>query len=155
MKFTSLLVTGTVSPLLVIWWTFLSQFKTFFFNMFLNIYLLSFQRILHPCCVGWPASTGDHGLPEALPCVGRGDNGTCSEAFLRVPWVGFAPSTVGVFTFSVTERQNCSKWVFVCYSNPCGVAEYCNKHVCLCVSVCVCLQCFDAVGWAAGRASGL
>ena len=26
--------------------------------------------------------------------------------------------------------------------------------VCVCVCVC-CLQCFDAVGWAAGRASGL
>ena len=29
--------------------------------------------------------------------------------------------------------------------------------VCLsvCLFVCLCLQCFDAVGWAAGRASGL
>jgi len=56
-------------------------------------------------------------------------------------------------------------------------AEYCDERVCLCVcvSVCLsaivssepcvsdlrqifcacCLQCFDAVGWAAGRASGL
>ena len=33
------------------------------------------------------------------------------------------------------------------------------KRVCVCVCVCGggehCLQCFDAVGWAAGRASGL
>ena len=33
--------------------------------------------------------------------------------------------------------------LIVCYSPPCG------RHAV------VCLQCFDAVGWAAGRASGL
>jgi len=30
-----------------------------------------------------------------------------------------------------------------------------NLFVCLYISIIVCLQCFDAVGWAAGRASGL
>ena len=30
-----------------------------------------------------------------------------------------------------------------------------NSCVCVCVNIYCCLQCFDAVGWAAGRASGL
>jgi len=29
------------------------------------------------------------------------------------------------------------------------------KRVCMCVCLRMCLQCFDAVGWAAGRAFGL
>ena len=29
------------------------------------------------------------------------------------------------------------------------------KWVCVCYSISFCLQCFDAVGWAGGRASGL
>ena len=29
------------------------------------------------------------------------------------------------------------------------------KRLCVCVLAVICLQCFDAVGWVAGRASGL
>ena len=36
------------------------------------------------------------------------------------------------------------------------VRRYTNVGFFVCMSVCrICLQCFDAVGWAAGRASGL
>ena len=64
--------------------------------------------------------------------------------------------------------------VYINHSTPGRRAEYCNERVCVssCLSAIIsselyvrslphfyacyiCLQCFDAVGWAAGRASGL
>jgi len=50
---------------------------------------------------------------------------------------------------------------FLVLAHPDSPGQRAIKRVCVCVCVCVylygglCLQCFDTVGWAAGRASGL
>ena len=56
-------------------------------------------------------------------------------------------------------------FTFLVPSHPGSPGKRAVKHVCVCVRACelmlllvicsICLQCFDAVGWAAGRASGL
>jgi len=55
----------------------------------------------------------------------------------------------------------CPVWfTFLVPAQPGSPGQRAVKWVCVCVCVCfhllsVWLQCFDAVGWAAGRASGL
>ena len=78
-------------------------------------------------------------------------------------------------TSTATHEVTSSYCVVIRATPPTEMAEYCFELVCLCVCLSVnlpagehisrttrpifiiplCLQCFDAVGWAAGRASGL
>ena len=107
--------------------------------------------------VGWAAGRAS-GLYKNLEWWGTGVV-ICLERDADLHMAQLMPMPLTVSCFSKIQIG----FTFLVPADPGGPGKRAVKRVCVCVCACacacvlvtLCLQCFDAVGWMAGRASGL
>ena len=103
--------------------------------------------------VGWAAGRAS-GLYKNLEWWGTGVV-ICLERDADLHMAQLMPMPLTVSCFSKIQIG----FTFLVPADPGGPGKRAVKRVCACACACVlvtlCLQCFDAVGWMAGRASGL